>query len=210
MKVYTKTGDNGTTGTYSGARRSKGDSLFQVLGETDKLIVQVGRTITSLNYSFTEKANLSGRPLAIKNQITEPLTDSYSRIQDTLFKIQSICATTKSDAEITPPKELTFDESETIGLEKEIDALTKELPKLTKFVKPVSNQIAFFDIHETRVVCRTIERMMVNYNENADPEDKIPETVMKYINRLSDLFFTFARYFQIVCAKETESTVNIN
>ena len=207
MKVYTKTGDSGTTSTYTGARRSKADLLFDVLGETDRLIVILGKARFDLDSTNNYNVCTGFRHLLI---------DSLLEIQQTLFKVQSIIASTTRD---NPPtsseiKIICLDPKLVSKVESWIDEMDAHLPALRQFILPSGKHQAVFDLHEARVQCRAVERLMVRKNEHErrfhrGSGDLIPEEVMKLVNRLSDLFFTQARFFNwCVEVKDTPVTIN--
>lgn len=152
MKIYTKTGDNGTTSLYDCSRVLKSSILIDLLGDIDELNSFIG---------IIESDKL--------------LKD----IQIWLFDMGTIIA--------NPKKKYNFDVNLefTKILEKEIDEMTSELPKLTNFILPNGN------IHLSRAIARRCERKMVEVRVEYS---HIDENCLKFINRLSDYLFTLARY----------------
>ena len=146
-KIYTKTGDRGTTGTFHG-RMAKSDQLAQALGTIDELNSWIGVC-----------------------RHHAPHDDELKRVQNNLLTIGSQVA--GSEKRIKP--------SETTHLEKMIDKLTKELPKLANFIYPRGY------LQVARAVCRRAEREVVA----AAIKEK---NILKYINRLSDALFTMGRW----------------
>lgn len=168
MVIYTKTGDKGTTALFGGKRISKADLQIETYGTIDELSSFIG-LVNSQN-SLTRNSKLT-------------LID----IQKDLYKIMAFL----SGAD----EELKFLENRIEDFEREIDGLDKKLPKLTKFILPGGTELSSW-FHILRTVCRRAERNVVHffsYNRSIQQESNI--LIMKYLNRLSDLFFTFARYF---------------
>jgi cob(I)alamin adenosyltransferase len=148
MSVYTRTGDKGKTGTFSGKRISKYSTLINTIGSLDELNSYLG------------------------------IIGGLAKIQKNIFTINSILSGAK----------LTFPKTETLKLEKEIDAMEKKLPVLSSFIiyggTPKASQIYF-----ARSLCRRAERLLVslqNINQKL--------VISPYINRLSDYLFTLARF----------------
>lgn len=154
MKIYTKTGDKGTTSLYDCSRVSKSSILIDLLGDIDELNSFIG----IIDSSFLLKD-----------------------IQTWLFDLGTIIA--------NPNKKYSFDVSQefTKILEKEIDMMTQQLPKLTNFILPSGN------IHLSRAIARRCERKLVDVITNGDYKH-IDDNCLVFINRLSDYLFTLARY----------------
>ena len=154
MKIYTKTGDKGTTSLYDCSRVSKSSILIVLLGDIDELNSFIG----IIDSSFLLKD-----------------------IQIWLFDLGTIIA--------NPNKKYSFDVSQefTKILEKEIDMMTQQLPKLTNFILPSGN------IHLSRAIARRCERKLVDVITNGDYKH-IDDNCLVFLNRLSDYLFTLARY----------------
>lgn len=154
MKIYTKTGDKGTTSLYDCSRVSKSSILIDLLGDIDELNSFIG----IIDSSFLLKD-----------------------IQTWLFDLGTIIA--------NPNKKYSFDISQefTKILEKEIDMMTQQLPKLTNFILPSGN------IHLSRAIARRCERKLVDVIMNGDYKH-IDDNCLVFLNRLSDYLFTLARY----------------
>ena len=154
MKIYTKTGDKGTTSLYDCSRVSKSSILIDLLGDIDELNSFIG----IIDSSFLLKD-----------------------IQTWLFDLGTIIA--------NPNKKYSFDMSQefTKILEKEIDMMTQQLPKLTNFILPSGN------IHLSRAIARRCERKLVDVITNGDYKH-IDDNCLVFLNRLSDYLFTLARY----------------
>lgn len=168
IKIYTKTGDKGTTSLIGGTKVPKNDIRIETYGTVDELNSWIGMVNDQLNEE------------ALKNELKE--------IQDRLFTIGSSLATdAKKEPKMKLP-DLTTNDIE--FLEKRIDAMTAELPPMKNFILP-GGHVAVSSIHITRCVCRRAERLAVNMQEH---ELFIDEKVIQYLNRLSDYLFTLARF----------------
>ena len=170
--VYTRTGDNGTTGLVGGTRIKKSDSRINLYGDIDELNSFIGVGISLLDENFDKKLLLV--------------------IQSTLFDLGSNLACEKEKrAQFKLPqiKELTVEQ-----LEKDIDLMDSQLKPLQNFILPGGDQAAAA-FHVCRNDCRRIERQMVEF-ENQEPGE-VPENALKYINRLSDYFFILSRYINL-------------
>ncbi len=164
MKVYTKTGDSGTTALIGGTRVPKHHIRIECYGTVDELCSWVG-LIRDQDISQIDKASLL-------------------EIQDRLFTIESLLASDNSSDFKLP--EISTGDIE--FLEKEIDRMTKELPQLKSFLLSGGNTIVSY-CHITRTVCRRAERLVLRLNE----EFEISDLILIYLNRLSDYFFVLAR-----------------
>ncbi len=165
MKIYTKTGDTGTTQLLGGRRVNKSDPKINLIGTLDELNSSIGLAI-----SFSNKKSIL-------------IKDKLVRVQNELFDLGVIFM------KIPQIKEIQFFESATIKMEREIDEITVKLPDLKNFVLPGGSKLASF-IHHARTVCRRVERLMVDCNQ----KHKIDPILLAYINRMSDWLFTLARY----------------
>ena len=169
MKVYTKTGDKGTTSLIGGKRVLKSDLRIEAYGTIDELMAYTG-----LLYDQLE--NKKDREL-------------FLTIQDRLMTCATIVATDCDDCELKLP-EISNNDIEL--LEKEIDQLDKKLPPLTKFILPGGHTTVSF-CHIARTVCRRTERLVIRVNQEKNDLD----FVVKYLNRLSDFFFVLSRKLSI-------------
>lgn len=175
MKIYTKTGDKGSTSLYDGNRLSKTSLVFEILGEIDELSSRIGIACA------VDK----------ENRITEQLRLIQSKLQD----INSILATFEKHKRRLPAV-LDTD----IGfLETNIDQFTDNTPPLTNFILPGVTESDSY-LHLCRSQTRKIERMLWKFKDDCKVqlEDKtieniLPENVFTYFNRLSDYFFAAAR-----------------
>ena len=170
-KIYTRTGDDGTTALVSGPRRAKYDLRVESYGDVDETnsVIGMARLHTA--------------------DLTE-LDAMLFRIQNDLFDLGADLAT-PDDGKPLSYEPLRIVESQVTRIEKEIDALNDTLSALTSFVLPGGSSAAAH-LHLARTVSRRAERRMV---ELAKMEDEIVSpAALKYINRLSDFLFVAARF----------------
>lgn len=180
MKIYTKTGDKGSTSLYDGSRVSKDDIVIECVGDLDELNSEIGCVLALYNncdYDLDDNAVL-----------LTGFIDIIIRTQSYLFDLGSLIAYPKNPK----LKKLSFDpEGEYVKeLENAIDSMTSVLPELRNFILPGGNELIAF-IHKTRTVCRRFERKLINLKNK---QYYIEDSCLIYINRLSDFLFTFARY----------------
>ena len=172
MKVYTKTGDKGTTALFGGTRVPKHHIRIDSYGTVDELNSYIG--------------------LIRDQEINTNYKETLIHIQDRLFTVGAILATDPEKAILKNGKErlnIPKISSDNIAfLEKEIDAMNEALPPMTHFVLPGGHQTVSF-CHISRCVCRRAERLATALNELEPIE---PNTLM-YLNRLSDYLFVLAR-----------------
>ena len=165
MKIYTKTGDQGTTGLFGGARVPKHHIRIESYGTVDELNSYIG--------------------LIRHRDIDKHYADVLGEVQDRLFTIGSILASDPSKSNLKVP-DLHLSDIE--FLEKEIDAMNEVLPEMRFFVLPGGNDTVAF-CHVARCVCRRAERLAVLLNE----KEPIEPLVIIYLNRLSDHLFVLGR-----------------
>lgn len=165
MKIYTKTGDKGTTALLGGVRVSKGNLRLEAYGTVDELNSYIG-----LLNSF--EVNKHHYPV-LKN------------IQDSLFTMGAGLATA-SGKKIQKAPELVEEDIQL--LEMAIDEMEETLPPLQNFILPGGHQEVSF-CHIARTVCRRAERNIVTLHE----AEGVEEIVIRYLNRLSDFLFVLAR-----------------
>jgi len=172
MKVYTKTGDKGTTALFGGTRVPKYHLRIESYGTVDELNSYIG---------LIRDQEIDSR---YKNVLIE--------IQDKLFTVGAILATDPEKAILKNGKERLsipkISEDEVAFLENEIDAMEVDLPPMTHFVLPGGHTTVSY-CHIARCVCRRSERLATELND-MEPTDLM---VLKYLNRLSDYLFVLAR-----------------
>jgi len=166
MKIYTKTGDDGSTGLIGGERVRKSDRRIECVG-----------TIDEINASLGMAAVVAA----------DPLLESLKAIQNDLFVIGSHLATPdpqSSQASTLP----VLDEQLVTRLEMQIDAAESQLPPLRNFILPGGTEVAA-RLHLARTICRRAERLLVDFAMDRP----VSPIVLTYLNRLSDWLFVHAR-----------------
>jgi cob(I)alamin adenosyltransferase len=172
MKIYTKTGDNGTTALFGGTRVKKHNLRIESYGTVDELNSYIG---------------------LIKDQeISNYNKESLLKIQNDLFTLGAMLATPPEKETLKNGKERLnipkVDDEAILFLENEIDKMDLELPQMTHFILPGGHQAVSF-CHVARCVCRRAERLSVELND----QEAINDAILKYLNRLSDYLFVMAR-----------------
>ncbi len=163
MNIYTKTGDDGTTGLQGGKRVSKSNLRIKAYGTVDEINAKIGTIIS--------------------NGIDSDINEVLLKIQNELFVLGSDL----SNPELSNEKNRVTS-SMIENLEKNIDLYEKELAPLTNFVLPGGHLTASL-IHEARTVTRRAETELISL----DDIEKINNECKKYLNRLSDLLFVISR-----------------
>jgi cob(I)alamin adenosyltransferase len=169
-KIYTRTGDDGTTALGSGRRVSKFDLRVECYGTLDETNAAIG--------------------LARLHTRSDPALDAMlARIQNDLFDLGAeLCY---PDGSKDARGRLSVSDAQVERLESEIDALNRELQPLRSFVLPGGTPAASF-LHLARTISRRAERLMVALA--ARPNEPVGGGALRYINRLSDFLFVAARY----------------
>lgn len=168
LKIYTKTGDKGTTSLIGGTKVSKAHLRIDAYGTVDELNSWIGLINDQIKIK-TEKKTLK-------------------EIQDRLFTIgSSLACDPKKEPKLKIPD---LAELDIFYLEKEIDKMNKKLPAMKTFLLPGGHPVVS-SIHICRCVCRRAERIVVAMSEKKMFVDPL---VIKYLNRLSDYLFVLARY----------------
>ena len=169
-KIYTRTGDDGTTGMADGSRVSKADNLFSVMGDVDELNSHIGLIRAQLTQTSTDvnKEADFAQALVI--------------IQHLLFNI---------GGELAMPEYEGVSAAHIDWLEQQIDAMNTTLPPLKDFILPTGS-VLVSQLHVARTVCRRAERQAVLLQQQR-PE-AIRPTAVSFINRLSDWLFVAARF----------------
>jgi cob(I)alamin adenosyltransferase len=169
-KIYTRTGDDGTTALGSGRRVAKYDLRVECYGTLDETNAAIGLA-------------------RLHTRSDQALDAMLARIQNDLFDL---------GAELCYPDEskdargrLSVSDGQVERLESEIDTLNRELQPLRSFVLPGGTQAASF-LHLARTISRRAERLMVALA--ARPSEPVGGSALRYINRLSDFLFVSARY----------------
>jgi len=172
MKIYTKTGDKGTTALFGGTRVSKHHIRIDSYGTVDELNSWIG--------------------LVRDQPIDKNTKEILIHIQDRLFTVGAILATDPEKAILKNGKERLnipkISAKDITLLEEEMDTMNNDLPPMKHFVLPGGHSSVSF-CHITRCVCRRAERLASELNES-EPFDT---SVLQYLNRLSDYLFVLAR-----------------
>ena len=172
MKVYTKTGDTGTTALFGGTRVPKDHARIESYGTVDELNSYIG--------------------LIRDQEINQHFKDILIEIQDRLFTVGAILATPPEKEVLKNGQKrlqnLGIIESDIELLEKEIDTMEDSLPQMTHFVLPGGHTTVSY-CHIARCVCRRAERLAVHLSHN----EPVANIAIKYLNRLSDYLFVLAR-----------------
>ncbi len=164
MPIYTRTGDRGKTSLFGGKRVLKSDERVETYGTIDELNSLLGIVVANIE---------------VKNK---NLATDLEEIQHDLFTIGSYLANPASKP--VDRLEKRIDE-----FEKTIDAMTAKMPELHNFILPGGGKVGA-SLHQARTVCRRAERRLVGLMQ----QEKVDQHVVTYINRLSDLLFTMARF----------------
>jgi len=164
MPIYTRTGDKGQTSLFGGTRVLKSDDRVDTYGTLDELNSLLGVVV----------ANIETRH--------KKLASDLERIQHDLLDIGSYLANPQAQPLSRLPERI-------LAFEKSIDLMTGKMPPLHNFILPGGGRVGA-SLHQARTVCRRAERRLVSLVQQED----IDEHVVKYVNRMSDLLFTMARF----------------
>lgn len=165
MKIYTKTGDGGTTSLFGGKRVSKANLRIDTYGTVDELNSYMG--------------------LVRDQEVNQKRKEVLVNIQNQLFIIGSILATEPGNTKVKIPS---LAEDQITFLENQIDAMESELEPMRFFILPGGHPAVSF-CHITRTVCRRAERLTIALHQQEAGEP----LVIKYLNRLSDYLFVLSR-----------------
>ena len=168
-KLYTKKGDDGTTGLISGKRVSKHHVRIKSYGTVDELNAWVG-----MIRNFKIDKNTENTLVRIQNEL---MTVASQLADDTSYKVSKL-------VKILEP----IDDENVKYLEDQIDLINDELPELKNFVIPGGHVIVSY-AHLARCTCRRAERFVTELNEI----ENVPHIIIAYINRLSDFLFILSR-----------------
>jgi cob(I)alamin adenosyltransferase len=186
-KVYTKTGDKGMTSLIGGKRVLKSNKRVSAYGQIDELNVAVGSCLVEIK--------------KVNNMEFLDLEKALIKIQNELFNLGNMLAMdTESEMKGMPQIDMSYVNE----LENNINFYNKPLSELNSFVLPGGNELSI-RLHLVRVKCRKVERFIVKIID----EELIDIVVLKYLNRLSDLFFVLSRYANFIIGDD-ELTWNPN
>jgi cob(I)alamin adenosyltransferase len=172
-RIYTRTGDDGTTALGTGERRKKYDPRVAAYGTIDELNACLG--------------------VARLHTADEPAVDAMlARIQNDLFDLGAdLCTPPSATGKGPGGARLAVTDAQVMRLEQEIDTLNAELSPLRSFVLPGGTPAAAY-LHLARTVCRRGERLMVELADR--PGEDVSAAALKYANRLSDFLFVASRF----------------
>ena len=168
-RIYTRTGDDGTTSLGSGERRKKYDLRVAAYGTLDEVNAAIGlvRLHTAGDRDFDAM---------------------LARIQNDLFDVEAdLCLSEKGPG----GARLTVTDTQVNWLEQQIDALNAELTPLKSFILPGGSEAGAY-LHLARTICRRAERLMVELRDK--PGETVTPESLKYVNRLSDFLFVAGRH----------------
>jgi cob(I)alamin adenosyltransferase len=173
IKVYTRTGDDGTTGTYKGGRIPKDDDLIEAIGAVDELNSTIGYLVSGLLEGHKRYRTLR-------------------RIQHHLFDLGAALASIFDDEQFQKSTE----NLDVAWLEATIDDVSGELPTINQFILPGGTRNAAI-AHLCRSICRRAERNIItalhSFNGVDEPKSSLGFALIRFMNRLSDCLFVLAR-----------------
>lgn len=200
-KIYTKTGDRGETSLYTGLRVKKYDPIIEALGSIDALNSFIGVSISHLE-ALVEEEDEKEVP-SLKEIISQLKT-----VQIKLFDVGANIATPLENASEHKIEKTKFENQITSDLEEWIDQYTEQLPPLKNFILPGGGLQSSY-LHVCRSLCRQAERDLCNllpkntyYNWLFMITPSFDIDILPFINRLSDYFFTLARFVSFKVKKE--------
>ena len=170
-KIYTRTGDDGTTALGTGERRKKYDLRIAAYGTLDETNAAIG----------IARLHTSG---------DAALDPALARIQNDLFDAGADLAT-PGKGKGPGGARLTVTDAQVTWLESEIDRLNAGIAPLRSFILPGGSVVAAY-LHLARTICRRAERLIAELQDR--PDESVTPEVLKYVNRLSDFLFVAARY----------------
>jgi cob(I)alamin adenosyltransferase len=170
-RIYTRSGDDGTTALGTGERRKKYDLRIEAYGTLDEVNAVIG----------VARLHMAGDPA---------LDAVLSRIQNDLFDVEADLCMPSEAGKGPGGARLTVTDAQVTWLEGEIDRLNAELAPLKSFILPGGSLGAAY-LHLARTVCRRAERIMVALADK--PGESVTAAALKYVNRLSDFLFVAGR-----------------
>jgi cob(I)alamin adenosyltransferase len=182
-RIYTRTGDDGTTGLVGGQRVKKNAHRIETYGTIDELSSVIGLARTALSeVQRTRPVQDAARANAVATRLDAWLAWT----QDVLFNVGSDLATLPGDR--WPGMPLVV-EADARALERAIDEAQADLAPLANFIHPGGAYAGAF-LHQARTVCRRAERLVTTLNDN----EPISPDLIRYVNRLSDALFVWSRW----------------
>ncbi|MGE0280083.1 MAG: cob(I)yrinic acid a,c-diamide adenosyltransferase [Rhizobiaceae bacterium] len=168
-RIYTRTGDDGTTSLGSGARRKKYDLRIEAYGTLDEVNAVIGL-------------------VRLHTHAMADLDAALGRVQNDLFDLEADLSLSEKGP---GGARLTVTDKQVAWLEGQIDLLNGELAPLKSFILPGGSAVSAY-MHLARTVCRRAERIMVELRDQ--PGEEVSDASLKYVNRLSDYLFVAGRY----------------
>ena len=168
MKIYTKTGDAGTTSLIGGERVKKYDLRVEAYGTVDELTAYIALLAD----------------MVIEDERTEAMAEELHRIESELMSVAALLAVGKGGEDKVAP----IAKERIERLEKSIDRMQEELPEITKFTIPGGHRMVSLS-HVCRTVCRRAERAALRAGEH----NTVDSSATIYLNRLSDYLYTLGR-----------------
>jgi cob(I)alamin adenosyltransferase len=173
MKIYTRTGDKGTTSLFSGERVPKNNPFIEAVGTVDEGNSSIGLALSLLP----------------REEVFNTTRSQLEMIQHGLFDVGAALATPRRSHESQKLEKTRFDHESTELLEKWMDAMDIQLPVLKKFILPGGHPVGAA-LHLSRSIIRRAERLVIPLYEQAD----VTQAVLIYLNRLSDYLFIASRF----------------
>ncbi len=173
-RVYTRSGDDGSTGLGTGRRVAKHSLRVEAFGTVDELNSQIG--------------------LALAGGLVAEVAGPLREIQNELFHLGSDLCVTEEDKERTPVPRI--EQRHVDALERSMDRMSEDLGPLENFILPGGTEGAS-RLHVARTICRRAERLAVALAER----ERVGELVVPYLNRLSDTLFVMARFQNHGCGE---------
>ena len=182
-RIYTRTGDDGTTGLVGGQRVKKNASRIEAYGTIDELSSILGLARTALD---DVRRTRPVQDLARAHAVADELDQWLAWTQDALFNLGSDLATLPKDRWEGMPL---IGPDDAVALERAIDRAQQDLTPLDNFIHPGGSYPGAF-LHQARTVCRRAERLLTALRET----DEISPEAVRYVNRLSDALFVWSRW----------------
>lgn len=179
-RIYTRTGDDGTTSLGTGERRKKYDLRVAAYGTLDEVNAVVGL-------------------VRLHTQDDPALDGMLSRIQNDLFDVEADLCVVGDQGKGPGGAKLNVTDAQVTWLEQQIDTLNEGLAPLRSFILPGGTPAAAY-LHLARTVCRRAERLMVQLRDQ--PGESVTPQALQYVNRLSDFLFVAGRYANDKGAKD--------
>ncbi|MGA7745823.1 MAG: cob(I)yrinic acid a,c-diamide adenosyltransferase [Candidatus Aquilonibacter sp.] len=174
-RIYTRTGDDGTTGLVGGQRVKKNALRIETYGTVDECSSAIGMARSAL------------RPLLATHARAARLDTWLAWVQDALFNLGSDLATMPKDRWEGMPL---IAHEDAVALERAIDEAQRDLPHLNNFIHPGGSLPGAY-LHLARTICRRAERLLITLR---DEDDGVSKETQQFLNRLSDALFVWSRW----------------